>query len=375
MIPLTPHGGNVHALAREQGCRLEHISDFSASINPLGLSPKVRRAIQQTISQTVHYPDSVGQPLRAFLAKTHRIPEGCLVLGNGSAELISMLPRALGCRHGLVIGPTFMEFERALRLAGAHCSYVHARSDENYQPPIERVCKFLKQNHGRAGKHTRNRPPTVDTVFLCHPNSPTGQVLTKRQFQELLVSVQKVGARLIVDEAFIEYCSARSVFRAIGHVDELIVLRSFTKFYAIPGLRIGYLGGPEKIVSSLRSLLPPWSVNILASTAAMAALQDSIYRKQSLSFMALERKRFRRSLQQIPGLRVFSSAANFLLIEIDIKSSVEDLTNALRQQGFLIRDCHDFAGIKFPSIRLAVRRPKDNDRLVRALKRELVKCS
>ncbi|MGB0911396.1 MAG: threonine-phosphate decarboxylase CobD [Nitrospirales bacterium] len=374
MIPQATHGGIIHTLAREQGQKINRLIDFSASINPLGLSPQVRRAIQQTISQTVHYPDVDGQPLRTQLARIHRLSEDCLVIGNGSAELISVLPRALGSRHGLVIGPTFMEFERALTLAGAQCSYVHAKRDENYQYPIARVCKFLKQTQSRLKKKSIDGMYPIDTVFLCHPNSPTGQVLAKKQLHELLELVQKVGARLIVDEAFIDYCSSHSVLKHIGRIDGLIVLRSFTKFYAIPGLRIGYLGGPADVVEKIRSLLPPWSVNILASAAAVAALQDTIYRKQSLQFMTVERKRFRALLNQLPGLRLFPASANFLLVEIQAGVEVEQLTQALRRQGLLIRDCQNFAGIENPTIRLAVRCPNENDRLVKALKRELAQC-
>ncbi|GJL62564.1 MAG: threonine-phosphate decarboxylase [Nitrospirales bacterium] len=375
-MSLPSHGGNVHKIARSQGRPSNRVLDFSASINPLGLSPTVRRAIQQAIALAVHYPEIDVLPLQQQLAKIHKIPEACLVIGNGSAELISVLPRALGTRHGLVIGPTFMEFERALTLAEAHCTYVHATPNAGYAPPIDAVCMMLnRQAKTKRNKNSDNTVP-VDTVFFCHPNSPTGQVISRAEFRRLLNSVQKAGARIIVDEAFIDYCASRSVLKHVRTFKGLFVLRSFTKFFAIPGLRIGYLGGPVSAVNTIRSLLPPWSVNTLASAAAEAALKDKGYQRQSVTFMNLERKRFRACLQHIPHVqRVYSSSANFLLVQLTAPCQVSLLVQELCEQGLLIRDCENFAGIDVPTIRLAVRRPQENDRLLKALKRGLLKWS
>ena len=374
MILPVKHGGNVHVIARKQGRSINRLIDFSASINPLGLSLIVRRAVQQAIPQTIHYPDVDGQSLREQLGMLHGVPEDCLVLGNGSAELISVLPRALGSRHGLVIGPTFMEFERALTQAGAQCTYVHAESHNNYQPPIERVCAMLNGEKGQRGTKRGKNRRSIDTVFLCNPNSPTGQTVSRNQVHLLLESVRKAGSRLIVDEAFIDYCSSRSVFREVGQTQELIVLRSFTKFYAMPGLRLGYLGGSKDIVKHIQSILPPWSVNALASAAGAAALQDTAYHRRSLVFMNQERKRFCAALRKVVGLCVYPSSANFFLAQLETDSHVEKIVQSLLQQGILIRNCQDFAGIHTPTIRLAVRRPRENDRLIRALNRELEKC-
>lgn len=375
MIPFPLHGGNVHAVARSQGRSIQHVLDFSASINPLGLSPSVRRAIHRAISLTIHYPEIDAQSLRAQLAKFHRIPEECLIVGNGSAELISVIPRALGSRHGLVIGPTFMEFERALILAGARCTYVHATSMTRYAPPIDDVCALLHKQSGMREKPSRRGIHPIDTIFLCHPNSPTGQVISRASFHQLLDSVQQAGARLIVDEAFVDYCATRSVLRHVRKSETLLVLRSFTKFFAIPGLRLGYAAGPAKVVSQIRSMLPPWSVNALASAAAEAALCDTTYRRRSVQFMKQERTRFTQALRQIPGLRVHPSSANFLLVQLKAQDQVSLLTQELCTQGIVIRNCQNFAGVDVPTIRLAVRRPKENDRLVKAVKRELKKWS
>ena len=157
VIPRARHGGNVHAVAREEHLPVHKLIDFSASINPLGLPSGVRRALVRAIPSSIHYPDPLSTDLRLQIGAFDRIPPDSIVLGNGSAELISVLPRSLSLRHGLVIGPTFMEFERALALAGAHCTYVHAEATDQYDPPIDRVCHILSKGKGSGGKNRSNQ--------------------------------------------------------------------------------------------------------------------------------------------------------------------------------------------------------------------------
>ncbi len=145
MIPPAKHGGNVYAAARTNGRPISHLTDFSASINPLGLPPLARRALIKAIPSSIHYPDPYCDELRKHIGQYFRIDPDCIVVGNGSVELISILPRALLIRNGLIIGPTFMEFERALALNGAQCTYVQANSVDHYAPPIEQVRHVLKK--------------------------------------------------------------------------------------------------------------------------------------------------------------------------------------------------------------------------------------
>ena len=378
MVVISPvlHGGNIYSVAQKQERAINRFIDFSASINPLGLSPAVRRAIQQSIPHAVHYPDCSGQQLKKKIADIHRIPEDSIVLGNGSAELITVLPRALGCRHGLIVGPTFMEFERALVLAGAQCSYAHANKDNSYKSPINDVCKILIKEHTHRGRKQRTRRyrTPIDVVFLCNPNSPTGQVCSRSQIRQLLDVVQEIGIWLVIDEAFVDYCASYSMIRTVQRMKKLIVLRSFTKFHAMPGLRIGYLVCPLNMAQQIFSFLPPWSVNIIAHNAALAALDDRVFKKKCLEYMHLERQRFRRLLQQLPGLRVYPSSTNFLLVELSGEYRLSMLIHFLEERGLLIRDCRNFAGIRVPTIRVAVRRIRENDRLIRVLKQALAVC-
>ena len=367
----------MHAVARKEHVPVHKLIDFSASINPLGLPSGVQRALVRAIPSSIHYPDPLSTDLRLQIGAFHRIAPESIVLGNGSAELITVLPRALSVRHGLVVGPTFMEFERALALAGAHCTYVHAHATDQYAPPVDRVCQILskgKDGDGKNRSHQRGSAKKIDAVFLCNPNSPTGTVLPSSIVLRLLRTVRKAKARLIIDEAFVDYCASRSVIREINNSYDLLVLRSFTKFFAIPGIRIGYVAGHKALVDPIREAIPPWSVNHLAQAAAMAALNDREYRRRSVTFMREERIRFGRLLRRIPGVRLYPSQANFLLLELPQECTAERVADWCREQKILVRNCQDFAGIKTNTLRLAIRRPKDNDRLVKVLTQAITAC-
>lgn len=376
-IPPPIHGGNVYKAAREQGRPVSQFVDFSASINPLGLSPAAHGALVKAIPASIHYPDPFGDDLRKRIGDSLGVDRESIVLGNGSVELISVLARALSLWHGLIIGPTFMEFERALALRGAQCTYVHANAADNYDPPLERVRHILlrtknAQMKGKKGRSQLGLP--IDSVFLCNPNSPTGRAVSRSAIHQLLRTVEQVNAHLIVDEAFIDFCSSCSVLRDVAKSQFLLVLRSFTKFFAMPGLRIGYMVGPPKAVDCIRASLPPWSVNSLAQEAALAALQDGDYRRRSLGFLRHERGRFFRLLKTLPGVRVYPSRANFVLLTLPAECLASRVAEWCRAQGVLVRECQDFSGMDDTTLRLAIRRPKENDLVVKLLRRALVLC-
>ena len=372
------HGGQVHRVAQQHGKPISKILDFSASINPLGLSPSIYRAFRDALPLVAHYPDSEAYCLRKSLAEFYGISLESLVVGNGSAELIFALPRALDCKHGLVIGPTFMEFERALNAAEARCTYVHATRETQYRPPIDEVCRRLSKGGKRPVPYRRtiseHRQPPVDIVFLCNPNSPTGRVSSRRQILQLLEATLKSNIYVVIDEAFVEFCAHYSVLKQIRTYQRLIVLRSFTKLYGMPGIRIGYLVGSPGVVQRVMDSLPPWSVNTLAQEAARVALFDKDFRERSVTLIKQERKRFSQQLRSLPGLRIYPSSANFFIIEFSSYARVRSIESYLREKGILIRDCQNFSGMLAPTIRVAIRHPRENDQLVTALKQGLMKC-
>ncbi|TAJ07839.1 MAG: threonine-phosphate decarboxylase [Nitrospirae bacterium] len=356
MKTVPAHGGNVYEAARASGRPIGRLTDFSASINPLGPSPAAVRALRHSLPQLVHYPDPDCLTLRRALAKRWRLASDQILVGNGSTELIHLLPRALGIRHALLIGPTFSEYARAVALAGGRISYLHARRSEGYRPPLERVL--------HAMQHSRK---PVDAIFLCNPNSPTGRAVGAASVRALVRAAARRRIRVILDETFVEYCAERSVLRDVPRSANLLVLRSFTKFYAMPALRLGYLVGAVPLIQRVRALQPPWSVNTPAQVFALAALGDQGHANRSLASVQQERARFVMNLKALPGVTVYPSEANFLLLELPMALSARVCAEALARRGLLIRDCSSVPGLNRRTVRVAVRRRMENCRLVTAL--------
>lgn len=350
------HGGNVYKVAREQRIPVGRILDFSASINPLGPPATGLLAIRAALKQIVHYPDPDCWQLKQELAQQCAVDPEMILVGNGSTELIHLLPRALRITSALVMGPTFEEYAHALTEAGSSVQYAHATHAEQFRPPLNETLRQL------SGKRSR-----FDAVFLCNPNNPTGQVLNRLAVRELAEAVERRQGWLIVDEAFIDYCPAQSVMPILRDYPHMIVLRSLTKFYAMPGLRIGYLVGSRQVVDQLKDRQPPWSVNSLAQEISCAVLRDRAYATKSRTYMKSERSRFMRGLRSLAGLRVYPSAANFVLLELRATTSAAEVTDRLAVERILVRDCSTMPGLTSQMIRVAVKTEKDNRRLLAAL--------
>lgn len=358
------HGGDVYSASRELGRDVDRLIDFSASINPLGPSSKVWKALSMARVALQHYPDPACRNLRQVLASRWRCSLEEIVVGNGSTELIHVLPSALDLRHLLIVGPTFSEYASAMSLVGGGVTTICAERDQGYRPPLERVAALLSR---RQHKHRE-----IQAVLLCNPNSPTGQACGLEAVLELARLVQRKGVWLIVDETFADYCQEQSILPKLSLFSRLVVLRSLTKFYGLPGLRVGYAVAASDVVERLRSRMPPWSVNAMGQVAAVAALNDATYVAKSLSFMRNERARFTASLARLPGCKVFPSQANFVLVELPRRCGATAVAAQLRPDGLLIRDCSSVPGLNRRCIRVAVRTRRQNDRLVTALSQLLV---
>lgn len=350
------HGGNVYRAARVLHIPVEQILDFSASINPLGPPVGLSRVIRSALKQIVHYPDPECWQLRQRLAEQCRVDPSMILVGNGSTELIHLLPPALAIKSALILGPTFPEYAHALMTAGSAVQYIHARREERFRPPVIEVFRAL------SAKRTRS-----DAVFVCNPNNPTGQVIPRSVMCELAEVIERRQGWLIVDEAFVDYCQTQSVVSLLSAHPRMVVLRSLTKFYAMPGLRVGYLLGARTVVDQMKERQPPWSVSSLAQEVCCAVLRDRAYEIHSRAFMMNERSRFMKELRSLPGVRVYSSAANFVLFELPAWTSAGLVADRLAAEGLLVRDCSTLPGLSARMIRVAVRTVKENRRLLGAL--------
>jgi threonine-phosphate decarboxylase len=341
------HGGDVYAIARRLGIGENEVVDFSASINPLGMPDVSRRAILDAIRLSGNYPDrGCGVFIEALSSRFGIMPENTIA-GNGSTELIYLIPRALGPRSVLIAAPTFSEYERASLAAGAKVSLLRLRRKNGFRVRPEDFIPAMKG---------------MDLAFLCNPNNPTGDVLEKEAVVEIAENAIKSKCVLVVDEAFMDFAPEESV---LGTSDNpyLVVLRSMTKFYGMAGLRLGYGYFPGRLAERIRKYKEPWSVNTLAERAGAIALTDDDFERKSLELIAGEKRYMEGQLDRL-GLKYYPSGANFYLLET---RKARDIASGLLERRLAVRDCSDFKGLRSGFIRVAVKSRKDNAMLIRGL--------
>jgi threonine-phosphate decarboxylase len=355
------HGGNVYELAARAGCSPEDILDYSASINPLGPPPGLNALLASCFHRLQHYPDIRNQSLIGAVAQFHDIAPECVAVGNGSTELIYWLPQALGVRKALTVLPTFGEYAKAFELMGVELQRVFASPGKDFQPDLEQLeAAFSKCS--------------PDAVLLTHPGSPAGSLLDRDVCEWIAEKAASGSTYFLMDEVFVDFCENKSLKRFLAECPNLAIIRSLTKFYGLPGLRIGYLLASPQIIQKVRRHIPPWSVNTLAQTAGAFCLKQDEYRLETLNVVEGERKRLIKELSNMPGLKVFPGEANYLLVHLGAGLPPASL---LKQELFgreciLIRDCGSFEGMDDRYFRIAVRLHDQNDRLIEGLRKILL---
>jgi len=343
------HGGNIYKIAEEMAIPEEKIIDFSASINPLGISSHVKDAIRKELDNLVNYPDPSVKMLRHKLSQHHNIDPEALLCGNGSTELIYLIPRALRPKAVLVTSPAFSEYERACTLSQE--SRVRSQELTKEESFAIKPQEFIDAMRG------------CDMAFLCNPNNPTGHLLNRNAVLDIAKAAMKAKCYLVVDEAFIDFCPEASVIKDVQEYPSLIVLRSMTKFYALTGLRIGYGIFHSDLTGRINDFKEPWTVNNLAQKAAIAALEDNPYRDATFSLIKAEKEYLEKCFHEA-GIKFFPSAANYYLLELD---SARMVIAGLRKKGILVRDCSNFNGLDSSYVRVAVKSRKHNKVLIKEL--------
>jgi threonine-phosphate decarboxylase len=344
------HGGNIYAAERKYK---KKFLDFSANINPLGLSSRVKEAIYKNFNSILHYPDPEAKNITRKIAQYWGIKEENVLVGNGSAELIYLVVSAFKPKVTLIPVPTFSEYERAARCIKSRIYFLRLKEELGFK------LQDIKANK-------------ADILFLCNPNNPTGNLIFT-DFQ----AIERLPVKLIViDEAFMDFLpdeKKHSLIRKAQKDKRIIVLRTLTKFFAFPGLRIGYLAAHRSITDKLREYKIPWSVNSLAQAAGEIALKDRGYFKATRSIIKRERDFLSEQLKEIRGLKVYPSVANFLLIKIKKGGVTSDiLAKRLLRQRILVRNCSNFRNLSDGFIRIAVRKRGENQKLIEAIKNILI---
>jgi threonine-phosphate decarboxylase len=349
------HGGDVQAWAKHARIDPAEIIDFSASINPLGPPASARKAFQASYTEVSRYPDPYGEELRAALASRHEVKPAEILVGNGSTQLIYLLCFALRPRKALVVGPAFSEHANALKLAGAKVSFLSLTANLDF--------KFSTENFLAAWEKA------PELAFLTTPNSVTGQLIPRAKIEKIARTALLKRRFLVIDEAFIDFVEGESVKHLIQDNPFVIILRSLTKYYALPGLRLGYLLAHSRTVTQFAAYLEPWSVNAPAQKVALACLADRSFDLKTEGWLQRERKFLAQALIALKGFEPNPSSTNFLLVRIaNDNTGALELRSFLLHKKILIRACNSFPGLGSDHFRVAVRRRKDNRLLLEALR-------
>lgn len=351
------HGGGIFQRAAAAGLEVEEIIDFSANINPLGLPPGVDKVLRESLAHLQHYPEIDGQSLRRAAAAKLGLEPSHLLVGNGSTALIYLLARVLRPRRAVLWSPTFSEYGRALELASCRVeNLISWRDGVNLE-----IADLL-------GKSLKLRP---DIVFICNPGNPTGALWSRTELETVIGELAAAGIVCVIDEAFIDFTgSDNSLVDRVVEFDNLLVLRSLTKIYALAGLRCGYLVGSRELVDHLAPFQEPWSLNYPALRAATAALEKNHdFLKDTVSFIRRERTRLTKEIAGTGYLTPYPAAANYILARLDGGYRGEDLRDHLfREARIMLRLCGDYVGLGNSYVRFAVRTAAENTRLVGALR-------
>ncbi len=341
------HGGNIHREKRASGRQL---IDFSANINPLGPPDWLRPLISSQIEELEHYPDPESSRFVAAIASHSGLSPAAIVVSNGTSELLHTLMRLLPCQRVVLPVPAYVDYQRAAQLAGRTVELLPLSEAQGFRLDFDELAERLRPG---------------DLAVVATPNNPTG-LMPDRQALLALIRARP-ECTFLLDEAFVDFLADTPSLA--GLADNLLTLNSMTKFYALPGLRLGYGSFPPALAETLREHLPPWSVNTLAQVVGERALADHRYQERSRSTTANLRQLLSAELCQFGQLQVFPGEANYLLIKIVTGGDSHALSRFCLERGVMIRRCDNYPGLGCGAyFRLAVRREEENEHLLEVLR-------
>ena len=377
------HGGDIYTEKLTKDGR--PFVDYSANINPLGLPLGIKQAVQQALKLCINYPDPFCRELAEVTASYLQLPQDYIFFGNGAADVLFRLALALKPGRALLLAPTFADYEKALRTVDCKISYYN----------LQEARDFAADNNDIVDAIT----PDTDLVVICNPNNPTGYLYTRREmnqirdlvkkydlflfsdevYRELLVQIldkcRLVGAHLLIDECFMDFVSEEKAFSMrdlLATYPELVILKAFTKTFAMPGIRLGYcLSGSSELITALHQSGQDWNVSILAQEAGKAALKEHEYLAKSFKLIEQERSYLRNRLAAL-GAKVYGSEANYIFFYLP---QPENLPELLHERGYLIRSCANYHNLQAGYYRIAVKTRVQNRGLIKALKEAIKTCA
>ena len=363
------HGGNIFQFAHEQRIEPYEVVDFSANINPLGPSQRGLDALNAQLRYISHYPDATNDDVLNAIADTYGMDKHQIIVGNGAAELLYAICRLPGYTGAFVPAPGFSEYKEALEASKIPVRdiFYRPREDDNGKPyfevPYLALETFAAELKGQDGRII---------VFLGNPNNPDGTLLDKDHIRTVASMLKDANSLLIIDESFIDFVgndplqdNEHSMRSLVNEFDNIIVVHSFTKFYAVPGLRIGAAFTNETLITQLQQYIPSWSVNTLAQAYTKAALNDVDYIKRTKQELNEERAFMYNALDAIEGITVYPPSANFILFQVNQEGITANYINEeLKKYNMIVRNCDSYAGLTNHWVRIAIKDHDTNIKLV-----------
>ena len=346
------HGGNIYKKAKELGLSESQLMDFSANISPLGLPGHIRKAMIDAIDGVINYPDPECMELKEAIALNDKVEPSHITCGNGGADLLYRL--AFGLRPGKVLlpVPAFVEYEEACTAAGASMVYYPMRGD--FQVHEDFLDMITEE---------------IDLIILCNPNNPTGLLTPRKLILSILDRAREMKARVMVDECFLEICPGEADYTLkpyVGTYDNLLILKSFTKLYAIPGVRLGYIiSSDPAVIKKIDHAGQAWSVSYIAQQAGLAALSCPQYKEAVIKEVAGELSYMKEEFAALP-LELYDGRANYLFFRTP---GITDLDKRLEPYGIMIRNCSNYENLGNDYWRVGVKSHAENVKLIEALSR------
>ena len=352
------HGSDLEKIEAIFGIHKEEILSFSANVNPLGVSPLLRSALSEHIDAITTYPDREYTSLRKCIAEYCHTDYENIIVGNGSTELISLFIQIEHPQKAYVIGPTYSEYEREIALGGGTTLYYPLKEENDFKLDVEDFVSHLNES--------------IDLLVICNPNNPTSSCITRKQMRHILDICKEYDIYVMVDETYVEFADNMEEIESVpltNYYNNIIILRGTSKFFAAPGLRLGYaITGNKDLIKSINTRKNPWTINSLAVVAGETMFRDESYIQATKDLISSERNRIYDLLKDSPNYKVYKPSGNFMLV----KSLREDITSdVLFERAILekmmIRDCSTFPFLDDSYIRFCFMNPEDNDRLLRCL--------
>lgn len=329
------HGSDLEKIEQKFHINKEQITSFSANVNPLGISPKMREHLKNNIDCITTYPDREYTKLKQAIGQYTNISSENIVLGNGATELISLFIQFHKPKEAILLAPTYSEYKREIERSGGNCSFYFLKEEEQFQLNIAHLKTVLDS--------------TIDLFIICNPNNPTSTALSINEMEQIVAHCKQHHIFVLVDETYIEFTdeTTYSSVPLVSHYDNLVILRGVSKFFASPGLRLGYgICGNQTLLEYIHQEQNPWSIHSLASLAGEIMFSDTEFQKNTKNYIAKQRAMIVNALSTIPNLQFTPPIANFVLCKImDHKMTAEELFSTCIKQGLMIRDCVTFEGL------------------------------